>query len=91
MRNLDLVPLDAVNLSRAPFGQTSELKEKFFVAIKSLSITGGCSLEHLAVPFKGKLFNSVFRTKPNQNSGLAGPTAQRAAPPKRRLPDYADD
>ena len=69
-------------------------KKKFFVAIQSLAIsigTSGYRLEHLATPFKGKLFNSVFRTKPNQNSGLAGPTAQRAAPPKRRLPGYADD
>ena len=30
-------------------------------------------------------------TKPNQDSGLAGPTAQRAAPPRRWLPDYADE
>ena len=36
-----------------------------------------------ATPFKGKLLNSELRTKPNQNSGLAGPTAQRAAPPTR--------
>ena len=69
-------------------------KEKFFVAIQSLAIsigTSGYGLEHLATPFKGKLLNSVFRTKPNQSSGLAGPTVQRAAPPKRRLPGYADD
>ena len=70
------------------------LWSKIFVALQSMAIsigTSGCGLEHLATSFKGKLFNSVFRTKPNQNSGLAGPTAQRAAPPKRRLPGYADD
>ena len=33
----------------------------------------------------------MFRSKPKQNSGLAGPTAHRAAPPKRRLPGYADE
>ena len=31
------------------------------------------------------------KTGPNQSSGLAGPTVQRAAPPKRRLPGYGDD
>ena len=95
MRNLDLIRLYAVYLSRAPFGQKSELKRKsssWQYSHLAISIgTSGYGLEHLATPFKGKLLNSVFRTKPNQNSGLAGPTAQRAAPPKRRLPGYADD
>ena len=40
----------------------------------------GYSLEHLATPIKGNLLNSVFRTKPKQSSGQAGPTALRAAP-----------
>ena len=65
------------------------LRSKIFVALQSMAIsigTSGCGLEHLATPFKGKLFNSVFRTKPNLSSGLAGPTARCAAPPMRRLP-----
>ena len=77
-----------MHLSRAPFGQKSELKEELL----AISIcTSGYGLEHLATPFKGKLLNSVFRTKPYQSSGLAGPTALRAAPPRRRLPGYADE
>ena len=77
-----------------PSIKKTELKEKFFMALQSLAIsigTSGYDLEHLATPFKDKLLNSVFRTKPNQDSGLAGPTAQCAAPPTRRLPGYADD